>query len=73
VATAMTFVIAALVLRDGGANVAGEASSSFAGLAFGIAIFEFFSKFFLYYVHERIWAKLPLGKIRNWLFGKKKA
>ena len=69
VATAMTFVIAALVLRDGGAN----ASSSFAGLAFGIAVFEFFSKFILYYVHERVWARLPLGKIRNWLFGKKKA
>lgn len=78
VATTMTFVIAAVVLRDGGAHAGGTqaggaASSGFASLAFGIAVFEFFSKFILYYVHERIWARLPLGKIRNWLFGKKNA
>ena len=70
VATTMTFIIAAIVLRNvNGSDGEGHSSGS---LAFGIAVFEFFSKFLLYYVHERIWAKLPLGKIRNWLFGKKK-
>jgi len=61
VATTMTFLIAGTVLGGMGT------------LALAIAIVEFFSKFILYYFHERIWAKIPLGKIRNWLFGKKKA
>lgn len=75
VATTMTFVIAAVVL-GGGTSADGESahgSGGVAGAAFAIAVAEFFSKFALYYVHERIWAKLPLGKIRNWLFGKKNA
>lgn len=74
VATSMTFVIALVtlfVLQDGG-DSGGEGHGS-GSLALGIAVFEFFSKFLLYYVHERIWARLPLGRIRNWLFGKKKA
>ena len=71
VATTMTFIIAAVVLRDVGDS--GDGGHGAGSLALGIAVFEFFSKFALYYVHERIWAKLPLGKIRNWLFGKKKA
>jgi len=62
VATTMTFIIAAVVLKE--SEEAGKA-------ALVLAIIEFFSKFALYYVHERIWARLPLGKIRNWLFGKK--
>ena len=57
----MTFVIAGTVLGGMGT------------LALMIAIVEFFTKFVLYYFHERIWAKIPLGKIRNWLFGKKNA
>ena len=61
VATTMTFVIAGTVLGGMGT------------LALMIAIVEFFTKFVLYYFHERIWAKIPLGKIRNWLFGKKNA
>ena len=70
VATAMTCVIAAIVLRDTGERAGANATSPVAGLAFGIAVFEFFSKFILYYIHERVWARLPLGRIRNWLFGK---
>ncbi len=73
-ATAMTFLIAAVVLNGGSESADsghGIAADGVAGVAFAIAIVEFFSKFALYYVHERIWAKLPLGKIRNWLFGKK--
>jgi len=35
-----------------------------------IATVEFFSKFALYYVHERVWLKLPLGRIRR-LLGRK--
>ena len=70
VATAMTFAIAAIVLKGPGGE---EGQDSVAGIALAIAIVEFFSKFILYYFHERIWAKIPLGKIRNWLFGKKKA
>ncbi|MEM9413680.1 MAG: DUF2061 domain-containing protein [Planctomycetota bacterium] len=59
VATAMTFVIAGVVLQG------------FNGVAAAIASIEFVSKFILYYVHERVWLKLPLGRIRNWLFGRK--
>ena len=61
VATTMTFVIAGTVLGGMGT------------LALIIATVEFFTKFILYYFHERIWAKIPLGKIRKWLFGKKNA
>lgn len=60
VATSMTFMIAGAVLGGMGA------------LALTIAGIEFFSKFVLYYVHERVWARIPLGRIRNWLFGKRK-
>ena len=59
-ATSMTFVIAAIVLH-GFDEVAGT-----------IAGVEFVSKFVLYYIHERIWLMLPLGRIRNYLFGKRK-
>jgi uncharacterized membrane protein len=31
--------------------------------AFFISGIEFFTKIFLYYVHERIWLKVPLGRI----------
>jgi uncharacterized membrane protein len=53
----MTFVIAAFVLGNG-EGVAVVAST--------IAIVEFFTKFILYYVHERVWLRLPLGRIRRW-------
>ena len=61
VATIMTFVISVFVLK------------SLGGVALAIAIIEFFTKFVLYYLHERIWTKIPLGKIRNWLMGKRNA
>ena len=53
IATLMTFVISGIIL-DG-----------FDEVALYIAITELFTKFVLYYVHEKIWLKLPLGKIRN--------
>jgi uncharacterized membrane protein len=72
IATAMTFTIAAFVLgSETGADK--SAAGGIASLALAIAVVEFFTKFALYYVHERVWAKIPLGKIRNWLFGKKNA
>ena len=71
VATTMTFVIASMVL--GGGDGAKDGETSVASIALWIAMVEFVSKFILYYFHERIWAKIPLGRIRNWLIGKKKA
>ena len=59
-ATSMTFVIASLVLK------------SFDSVSATIAGVEFVSKFLLYYVHERVWLMLPLGRIRKYLFGKRK-
>ena len=59
-ATSMTFVIASVVLEG------------FDSVSATIAGVEFVSKFLLYYAHERIWLMLPLGRIRNFLFGKRK-
>ncbi|MCX7551323.1 DUF2061 domain-containing protein [Xanthomarina sp. F2636L] len=59
IATTMTFIISGAIL-----DVFGE-------IALYIAIIELFSKFILYYLHERIWLKLPLGKIRNFFFPKR--
>jgi uncharacterized membrane protein len=33
--------------------------------AFTISGIELFTKIFLYYFHERIWLKIPLGKIKK--------
>jgi uncharacterized membrane protein len=33
--------------------------------AFAITGVELFTKVFLYYAHERVWNKIPLGKIRE--------
>ena len=60
IATTMTFLISGAIL-----NAYGE-------IALYIALIELFTKFMLYYLHERLWLKLPLGRIRNYLFGKKK-
>lgn len=30
--------------------------------AFSIGAFDFFIKFALYYLHERVWVKIPLGQ-----------
>jgi len=45
-----------------------EADLTIASVIAGI---EFVSKFILYYIHERIWLKLPLGRVRNLIFNKK--
>jgi len=59
VATTMTFIISGFVL------------DAFDEIALYVALTELFSKFILYYIHERLWLKIPTGKIRN-LFSRKK-
>ena len=54
VATTMTFFISGAILN------------AYDEIALYIAITELFTKFVLYYLHERMWLKLPLGKIRNY-------
>jgi len=49
VATTTTFLISGAVLND------------FNEIVLFIALLELISKFILYYVHERIWIKIPLG------------
>ena len=53
IATIMTFIISGMIL------------DSFGEVALYIALTELFTKFALYYLHERLWLKLPLGRIRN--------
>ncbi len=59
IATTGTFIISGLVLN------------SFDEIALYVALAELVSKFILYYLHERIWLRLPLGRIRNFFLGKK--
>lgn len=59
VATAMTFIISGTILK------------AYDEIALYIALTELFTKFALYYAHERLWLKLPLGRIRHFFFGKK--
>ena len=59
VATSTTFIISCIVLNG------------FDEVAAYIALTELFTKFILYYIHEKIWLKLPLGKIRNYFLGRK--
>lgn len=58
IATTMTFVISGAVL-DG-----------FNEIALFIALTELITKFVLYYFHERLWLRLPLGRIRNYFLSK---
>lgn len=58
VATVMTFTIAGLILEDA------------SGIALTIALVEVVSKTLFYYLHERLWIIVPLGRIRK-LFIKK--
>ena len=53
IATTMTFIISGTVLN------------AFDKVALYIALTELFTKFALYYAHERMWLKLPLGRIRK--------
>jgi len=59
IATTMTFFISGSVLN------------AFDEIALYIALTELFTKFALYYLHERLWLKIPLGRIRHFFFGKK--
>lgn len=59
IATSMTFLISGTVLN------------AFNEIALYIALTETVTKFVLYYLHERIWILLPLGRIRNYFFPKK--
>ena len=54
VATSMTFIISGTILEK------------FDEIALFIALTELFTKFVLYYLHERLWLRLPLGRIRNY-------
>ena len=56
IATAMTFAISGAILN------------AFDEIALYIALIELFTKFVLYYFHERLWLKLPLGRIRRFIF-----
>ena len=60
VATTMTFIISGSILN------------AFDEIALYIALTELFTKFVLYYLHERMWILLPIGRIRNFFFGKTK-
>ena len=59
VATTTTFIISGIVLN------------AFDEMALYIALTELFTKFVLYYIHEKAWLKLPLGRIRRFFLGKK--
>lgn len=59
IATIATFVISGIIL-DG-----------FDEIAIYIAFAELFTKFILYYSHEKIWLSLPLGRIRNFFLSRK--
>lgn len=60
VATSTTFIISGIIL------------DSFDEVALFIAMSELVTKFILYYLHEKLWLKLPLGRIRNFFLNKKK-
>jgi uncharacterized membrane protein len=53
VATTITFIISGAILK------------SFNEIALFIALTELITKFALYYYHERLWLRLPIGRIRN--------
>ncbi len=58
IATSTTFLISGAILE------------SFDEVALFIALTELFTKFALYYGHERLWLRLPLGRIRNYFYRK---
>lgn len=59
VATTLTFLISGTILN------------AFDEIALYIALIELVTKFVLYYFHERLWLKLPLGRVRNLFFSEK--
>ena len=54
IATTTTFIISGTILK------------SFNEVALFIALTELITKFALYYFHERLWLKIPIGSIRNY-------
>jgi uncharacterized membrane protein len=58
VATTITFIISGAILK------------SFNEIALFIALTELITKFALYYYHERLWLRLPIGRIRNFVYKK---
>jgi len=58
IATVMTFIISGTIL------------DSFNQIALFIALTELITKFVLYYLHERLWLNLPLGRVRNFVYKK---
>lgn len=58
IATTMTFLISGAIL------------DSFNEVALFIALTELITKFVLYYFHERLWLRLPLGRIRKYVYKK---
>ena len=58
IATSMTFLISGAIL------------DSFNEVALFIALTELITKFVLYYFHERLWLRLPLGRIRKYVYKK---
>ncbi len=60
IATTSTFIISGAVLN------------SFDEIALFIAMVELITKFVLYYFHEKLWLRLPLGRIRDYLKNKLK-
>jgi len=59
VATTMTFIISGTIL------------DAFGEIALYIALIELFTKFALYYLHERLWLQIPLGQIRKLIRNKR--
>ena len=59
VATITTFIISGIVL------------DMFNEIALFIALTELMTKFGLYYMHEKLWLKIPLWKIKRKFFSKK--
>lgn len=53
IATIMTYIIAGAIISDSNE------------IATYIALIEVFSKTILYYIHERLWLILPLGRVRR--------
>ena len=53
IATLTTFIISGKVL------------GSFAGAALGITLAESVTKFIFFYLHERLWLRIPLGTVRK--------
>jgi len=59
IATTTTFVISGAILE------------SFNEVALFIALLESLSKFILYYVHERLWLRIPIGFFRKFIIKSK--